>query len=110
MARQRKAEDETQEQADVRRLLEKVANTANRSDKVSWNRKLDNMIKLIAQITPLQDKILELETLKQPILDNVAKLRLTMVNECIHPFNELVFKDDHVHCKFCNRNIVANAD
>ena len=41
MARQRKAEDETTEQAEIRRLCEKVANTANRSDKVSWNRKLE---------------------------------------------------------------------
>lgn len=109
MPKQRKQDGETPEQAVQRRLLERVANTANRSDKVSWNRKLDNMIKLMAELKPLQDKIIEIEELKQPILDAIAELRKTMVNECIHPYDQLVPVDENcVLCKFCNRNIVAN--
>ena len=108
MPKQRKAENETMEEADIRRLLERVSNTANRSDKVSWNRKMDNMVKLVAQLTPIQEQILELEASKTPILDQIAELRTVMVNECIHPYKDLVFKDNHVYCKFCNKKIVVN--
>ncbi len=107
MPRQRKAEDETAEQAEQRRLLEKVANTANRSDKVSWNRKLDNMIKLVTAVNRIQDKIQELEIEKDPYIQEIADLRKVMVNECIHPFDQLVHTDEHTHCKFCNANIVV---
>ena len=44
MARQRKPENETIGEARVRQLLESVANNADRSEKTSWNRKMDNMV------------------------------------------------------------------
>ena len=106
MARQRKVENETEEQAETRRLLERVANTANRSDKVSWNRKMDNMTKLISLVNGLQERIQALELEKEPYLDEIAELRNTMVNECIHPFDQLVYNGDYVLCKFCNKKIV----
>ena len=105
MARQRKPENETPEQAHVRQMLESVANNADRSEKTSWNRKMDNMVKLLAQLTPLADQILELEAQKLPILDEIQKLRLVMVNECIHPYDHLTFFEDHITCKFCNKRL-----
>lgn len=110
MPKQRKQVGETQQQADERRLLERVANTANRSDKVSWNRKMDNMVKLMAELKPLQEKILDLEEQKQPILGAIAELRALMVKECIHPYDHLTIDPETgvVHCKFCDRNIAVN--
>jgi hypothetical protein len=111
MPRQRKQENETEEQAASRRRRERVANTANRSDKVSWNRKMDNMVKLLAELKPIQDKIIELEASKQPILDQIAELRNIMRKECVHPFDHLVDYDTYILCKFCDKKLnPANDD
>lgn len=109
MAKQRKLEDESKDQASNRRYLEGIANTANRSDKVSWNRKMDNMVKLIAEMRPYQEEILDIEAKKAEIFDRIKELRKTMVAECIHPYDHLVNKENHVYCKFCERKIVPNA-
>lgn len=105
MARQRKPENETPEQARVRQMLESIANNSDRSEKTSWNRKMDNMVKLISKLSPIEDQIAELEAQKWPILDEVQELRNLMVKECIHPYDHLVYHDNHVRCKFCNKNI-----
>lgn len=105
MARQKKPQNETEEQARVRRMLETIANNANRSEKTSWNRKEDNMIKLLAQLRPIEDKIEELLAEKLPIMDKIQELRTTMVKECVHPFQHLVYHEDHIVCKFCNKKI-----
>lgn len=105
MARQKKPEGETTEQARVRQLLEYVANNASRSEKTSWNRKMDNMVKLMAKLRPIEEQIIELTAQKMPVMDDINELRLTMVNECIHPYEYLAFKDTHVECKFCGKKI-----
>lgn len=110
MARQRKPDNETQEEANIRQMLEAVSNNADRSEKTSWNRKMDNMIKLIAKLKPFEEEILALERQKLPILDAINELRHTMVNECIHPYDHLTFFQNHVRCKFCDRRISLPRD
>jgi hypothetical protein len=106
MARKKKPENETVDETQVRRQLDFVSNLATRSEKTSWNRKMDNMVKLISQLTPIEEKILEIMLKeKQPILDQINDLRSAMINECVHPFDQLVIKEDHIQCKFCNRKI-----
>lgn len=106
MARKKKPENENQDEALLRRRLEFISNLPTRSEKTSWNRKMDNMVKLISQLTPIEEKILQIMLQeKQPILDQINDLRTSMINECVHPFDQLVLKDDHVLCKFCNRRI-----
>jgi chorismate mutase len=105
MARKKKPENETAEQAQIRQLLESVANKSLRSEKTSWNRKMNNMVSLIALIRPLEEQILDLMAQKMPIADDVALLRIEMVKECIHPIEQLVFKDTYIECKFCTRKI-----
>lgn len=107
MPRMRKPENETESQATVRHILEQVANYAPRPEKTAWQRKRDNMEALVAQLRPLEDKILEIYAAMQPIKDDVAGLRQEMVKDCIHPFDLLVYKVDeagqyHVYCKFCD--------
>ena len=108
MPRKKKPEGETPEQARVRRQLETIANTASRSEKISWDRKMDNMVKLIARLRPIEEKIMDLMAEKQPIFDEIAELRTEMVNDCVHPFTHLVFKTtengDTIQCKFCMRH------
>ena len=106
MARRKKPENETEEQAQLRLLFESIANHANRSEKTAWKRKLKNMGLLIEKLHPIEEEILALiSEKKQPILDEVAELRSLMVKECIHPNEHLVKKDGHVECKFCDKRL-----
>lgn len=105
MARRRKPEGETLDQAITRRQLESVADFATRSEKVSWDRKMNNLVKLVTSLKPIEDEIIALMNKKQPVVDEIIELRKTMVEECIHPFDHLVHKDDHILCKFCNHQL-----
>lgn len=105
MARKKKPVGETAEQAEERRVLEKVANTANRSEKTSWNRKMNNMVTLLAELRPIEDQILELTLAKHEVFDRIQVLRNVMVQECIHPFEQLIHKGTYAECKFCNKKL-----
>jgi len=108
MARTKKPENETSREAEVRRILEQLANVANRSEKTSWNRKMDNLVKLMMLLEPIEQSILDIiEQEKTPMMDQISELRAMMVKECIHPFEYLVLgeNDDVITCKFCNKKI-----
>jgi len=108
MARRKKPENETPEQAVERNLFESISNHADRSEKTAWKRKLANMEKLIEKLRPIEEKILNIiKDEKQPMLDEIQALRQVMVKDCIHPYEHLVQKDGYVECKFCNRRINA---
>lgn len=86
--------------------LERISNLATRSEKVSWNRKMTQMIKLLAKIRPIEEALLTLTTQKNEMLDEVEELRQTMVIQCIHPKENLVIRaDDIAVCKFCEKAI-----
>jgi hypothetical protein len=107
MSRKKKPEGETVDQARVRRTVETISNAATRSEKVSWDRKMDNMVKLLTTLRPIEEQIVDLMAQKQPIFDKIAELRTDMVDDCIHPFTHLLFKrtdeGEVVQCKFCQR-------
>lgn len=103
MARTRKPEDETEEQAEVRRVLDTISNHATRSEKTAWNRKRKNLEDLVKKLRPMEDEILAIRVKMQPIYDEVAILRGDMAQDCVHPRDMLVYSADkkHVECKFC---------
>jgi len=106
MARRKKPENETPEQAELRLLLESIANHANRSEKTAWKRKLKNMEGLLDELRPIEEKILTIiAEEKQPMLDKIADLRSVMVKECIHPYEHLIKKDGFIECKFCGKKM-----
>lgn len=107
MARRKTPENETPEEQNIRRIKEAIANAANRSEKTSWNRKLDNMVKYMARLRPIEEKIIDLQAEKMPIFDDIQKLRGIMVNECVHPYEYLEVHVDEgfTECKFCNRKV-----
>lgn len=113
MARRKAPEVETKEETQTRRTLEQIADAATRSEKVSWDRKMDNMVTLLAKLRPIEDKIIDLMAEKTPIMDEISELRLTMVKECVHPFTHLLDKGDGTaECKFCGRtfNVMKNGN
>jgi hypothetical protein len=103
MAKRKKPENETTEQAETRQLTSSIADAATRGEKVSWDRKMDNMVTLLASLKPIEDKILDLMATKMPIMDEVDALRKTMVKDCVHPQTHLVVHGQSVFCKFCNK-------
>lgn len=105
MARRKAPENESPIEQHERQIKEAVANSANRSEKTSWNRKMDNMVKLMSLLRPLEEQILELQAQKIPVFDEIQELRNTMVKECVHPYEYLIVHPDHVMCKFCDRRI-----
>ena len=105
MARRKKPENESAEQERERRIFESISNASNRSEKTSWNRKMDNMVKLMAKLRPIENEILELMAQKIPIFDEIQELRNTMLNECVHPYDYLALQDVIMTCKFCNKRI-----
>ncbi len=105
MARRNKPEEETPAETNERRVREEISNAANRSEKTSWNRKMDNMVKLLAALCPIEEQIIELQAKKIPLFDEIQVLRTQMVNECIHSFENLVVEPTHVRCKFCDKKL-----
>lgn len=111
MARRKKPENETPEEYGIRHVLETVADSATRSEKVSWDRKMDNMVSLLAKLKPIEDQILDLLAVKAPLVDQIADLRREMVRDCVHPFTHLEHKGDNIaECKFCGKvfNVIAD--
>ena len=108
MARKKIPENETQEETQDRILKESIANKSSRSEKTSWNRKMDNMVSLMAKLQPIEEQIIELQAQKVPLFDEIQELRNVMVNECTHPYEYLSVKDGYVHCTFCLKKINVN--
>ena len=105
MARRKKPENETPDQTKIRHRLETVADSATRGEKVSWDRKMDNMVGLLATLKPIEDKIIDLMAQKMPIIDDIVALRRDMVKECVHPYTHLQTKaDGSIQCKFCEKS------
>ena len=105
MARRKRPANETEEEARIRKIFEDISNHATRGEKASWRRKMASMEKHLALLSPIEDQILELQAQKESIFDDIQVIRATMVNECIHPYDYLIYKEDHVVCKFCNKQV-----
>lgn len=105
MSKRKKDENETPEQTRQRRIFESISNFANRSDKTAWERKIEKLQQLLEELQPLEQQILDLTVKKYPIMDKITTVRKKMLENCIHPFDNLVLYDTHVHCKFCDTKI-----
>lgn len=83
-----------------------IATHATSSDRISWNRKHNNLQAVLDQIQPLEDQMQVITGKLLPLYDEIAQIRKIMVEECIHPTEMLSHKGSHVECKFCLKNIV----
>ena len=101
----KKKKAKTPQELELLETFKQVADASTRNEKVSGNRKLKRMERLLEKLNPIETQILELYAQKMDIIDEVQILRTVMVEECIHPKEYLVQKDDHIVCKFCNKRI-----
>lgn len=101
-------QNETKEEARLRKVKKKIASFATRGERLAWDRKMAKMGKLIDELRPIEEKILKITKFeKYPIMDKIEEVRKVMINECVHPEDQLIVNDDysHAHCKFCGKNI-----
>ena len=111
MVTKRKPTDETDEQREERQVKTKIANHANRSEKTAWNRKLKTLSMFVErEINPIEDNIMELRTELEPLYDEVMVMREDLVQQCIHPYDDLVYDREtkKVTCRFCDKNIAVH--
>jgi len=96
----------------VKKQIETVYRFPEPSERTAWKRKQKKMDKLIEKLKPIEEKIMELYMQKNPIMDEIAKLRKIMVQECVHPKEYLVHKGTHIECKFCEKllRVIENSD
>jgi hypothetical protein len=90
---------------DERLELNAVNMMALKHEKLHWNRLHEKMGKYLEKIKPLEEKIFEIQKLREPILDDIDFLRIEMVDFCVHPKDLLIHKGDHILCKFCNKKL-----
>lgn len=87
----------------IQEAIKIVASHATKGEIAAWNRKRKAIERLITNnISVLEDKIIEANALLIPLYDNLNTLRTEMVQFCVHPTDLLIYKDGHIHCKFCN--------
>lgn len=82
-----------------------IANFRDKNEKASWIRKKKNLEALVAELEPIEMQLLKLNTQKSDIMDEVNKIRRTMVVDCIHPQDYLVHYEKYIKCRFCECNI-----
>lgn len=85
--------------------LNKIHEYVPKSERTSWDRKMNNMVKLLAKLRPIEEQIEQLLAEKVPVFDEIQELRSSMVSECIHPINYLHHAGDHIVCKFCEARL-----
>lgn len=91
----------------VKKDLDAIFKFADKNQRLSWKRKRSRIDKLIKELEPLNEKMLELILQKQPLLDEIESVRQNMVHECVHPIDYLAHRDrgSYVLCKFCGAKI-----
>lgn len=86
-------------------IITTINSVATKSEKNAWMRQYRNLQKLLKTLEPIEDKILELQVKKQPIIDSIMKLRNSMLQLCIHPAEYLTVHEGIAICKFCNKKL-----
>ena len=91
--------------AEQERDLKTVSNVKDKNEKLSWARQQKKIEDMVANMQPLEDRILALNLERQTHLDKILELRRQMIKTCIHPRNSLVHNVSHILCKFCNAKL-----
>lgn len=93
--------------------IDKIINAKPKNERIAFARKVKKMEELTESLEPIEAKILEIVlNEKYPIMDEIEELRATMIKECVHPKEFLVFhsyegESPYVECKFCNAKLVV---
>jgi uncharacterized Zn-finger protein len=88
-------------------IFDTVVNYVDKNERIAWKRRHKNFgERIIRDVTPLEEQILELTMQKMHIMDTMEEDRQELIKSCVHPREFLVLKDDgYVLCKFCQSKL-----
>lgn len=90
-------------------IFDLVIKYVSHNERVAWKRRHKNFSKkILSEITPLEDEILELTMRKMHKMDELEEDRQNLIASCVHPREFLRLRDDHVYCTFCDTKIKVN--
>lgn len=85
------------------KMLDIISNHPTKNEIATFARRRKSIEKFIdSKINPLENEIFEINAKLETCYDELKQMREEMVSICVHPRDLLIFKDDHVLCKFCN--------
>lgn len=90
---------------EVNELFEKISNISPNNDKLAWRRLYKELQRHLTEYETINNEFLEVKTKRMTLNKTINEMREKMVNECVHPKTELVYKGDHVVCKFCEKRL-----
>lgn len=90
---------------EVNELFEKISNISPNNDKLAWRRLYKELQRHLIEYETINNEFLEVKTKRMTLNKTINEMREKMVNECVHPKTELVYKGDHVVCKFCEKRL-----
>lgn len=89
----------------IKKDFSTISNFRDKNEKASWMRKKKALELLVESLAPIEEQIMKLSYEKQDIMDQVDKVRKTMIKDCIHPQDYLVHYGNYVKCRFCENRI-----
>lgn len=92
-------------EAEVSELFERVSTIAPNNDRLAWKRLYKELQRHLIEYKDINDNYLEMKAKRLTLNKTISEMREKMVNECVHPKTELVYKGDHVVCKFCEKRL-----
>lgn len=90
---------------EVNELFEKISNISPNNDKLAWRRLYKELQRHLIEYENINNQFLEVKSKRMTLNKIINEMREKMVNECVHPKTELVYKGDHVVCKFCEKRL-----
>lgn len=92
--------------------IARIVNAKPKNERIAFTRKLKKIQELVESLEPIEAKILDIVlNEKYPIMDQIQELRTTMIKECVHPKDQLVYhnngEEEYVECKFCNAKLMV---
>lgn len=89
----------------IREHIMRVAGVRDKNEKLSWSRRKKNLEDTVKTLEPIEQQIIELQTKKMRIMDDIQEQRNSLLRECVHPTDYLVHLNTHILCKFCNAKL-----
>lgn len=90
---------------EVSLIFEKISEVAPNNDKLAWRRLYKELQRHLIEYDSVNEQFLSIKSKRVVLSKSINEMREKMVNECVHPKTELVYKGDHVVCKFCEKRL-----
>lgn len=93
-------------------IFDTIVNYVGKNERIAWKRRHKNFSdRILRDITPIEEKILELTMQKMHLMDSMEEDRQELMKSCVHPKEFLLLMGDgNVLCKFCDTKIRVSGE